>query len=96
MATLIGNAEAVYDPQTCNDRSLLGLKGAMSEAVVHILEGHTLGQAREGAPRGVALALVATMSPCHPEMVKGPDKQLRGVGLFDYTPKRAFTHLQTL
>nr|WP_276570271.1 hypothetical protein [Thiocystis minor] len=29
-ATLIGDADGVYDPQTDNDRLLLGLKGTMS------------------------------------------------------------------
>jgi DNA invertase Pin-like site-specific DNA recombinase len=36
-STLIGDADGLYDPQTYNDRLLLGLKGTMSEAELHIL-----------------------------------------------------------
>jgi len=35
--TLIGDADGVYHPAMFNDRLLLGLKGAMSEAQLHIL-----------------------------------------------------------
>ena len=35
--TLIGDNDGVYDPATYNDRLLLGLKGTMSEAELHIL-----------------------------------------------------------
>jgi DNA invertase Pin-like site-specific DNA recombinase len=35
--TLIADAEGVYDPQLYNDRLLLGLKGTMSEAELHML-----------------------------------------------------------
>jgi hypothetical protein len=34
-ATLIGDADGVYDPQIDNDRLLLALKGTMSEAELH-------------------------------------------------------------
>ena len=35
--TLICDEDGLYDPSTINDRLLLGLKGAMSEAELHIL-----------------------------------------------------------
>ena len=35
--TLIADAEGVYDPRAYNDRLLLGLKGTMSEAELHML-----------------------------------------------------------
>src|SRR5260363_288798 len=35
--TLIGDADGVYNPASFNDRLLLGLKGTMSEAELHIL-----------------------------------------------------------
>lgn len=36
--TLIGDADGLYDPSQYNDRLLLGLKGTMSEAELHILK----------------------------------------------------------
>ena len=36
--TLIADADGVYDPANYNDRLLLGLKGTMSEAELHILK----------------------------------------------------------
>lgn len=36
-ATLIADVEGVYDPRSYNDRLLLGLKGTMSEAELHML-----------------------------------------------------------
>ena len=37
--TLLGDADGVYDPRDYNDRLLLGLKGTMSEAELHVLRG---------------------------------------------------------
>ena len=52
-ATLILDEEAIYDPANFNDRLLLGLKGTMSEAELHILKarmrGGQLNKARRGA-----------------------------------------------
>lgn len=36
--TLIGDLDGLYDPSSYNDRLLLGLKGTMSEAELHILQ----------------------------------------------------------
>jgi DNA invertase Pin-like site-specific DNA recombinase len=51
-ATLISDLDGVYDPSQYNDRLLLGLKGTMSEAELHILkqrmEQGKLGKARRG------------------------------------------------
>jgi DNA invertase Pin-like site-specific DNA recombinase len=50
--TLIGDADGVYDPRDHNDRLLLGLKGTMSEAELHVLRGRLrsgkLNKARRG------------------------------------------------
>ena len=35
--SLLGDADGVYEPRDYNDRLLLGLKGTMSEAELHIL-----------------------------------------------------------
>jgi DNA invertase Pin-like site-specific DNA recombinase len=51
--TLILDEDGLYDPATFNDRLLLGLKGTMSEAELHILkarlQGGILHQAQRGA-----------------------------------------------
>ena len=50
--TLIGDGDGVYHPADFNDRLLLGLKGTMSEAELHILRGRLLGGIRNKAARG--------------------------------------------
>ena len=51
-ATLILDEDGIYDPAAFNDRLLLGLKGTMSEAELHIirarLRGGILNKARRG------------------------------------------------
>lgn len=50
--TLIADADGVYDPANYNDRLLLGLKGTMSEAELHILKARMLAGRRAKAQRG--------------------------------------------
>ena len=50
--TLIADADGVYDPAIYNDRLLLGLKGTMSEAELHILKARMLEGRRAKARRG--------------------------------------------
>jgi excisionase family DNA binding protein len=50
--TLIADADGVYDPASYNDRLLLGLKGTMSEAELHILKARMLEGRRAKARRG--------------------------------------------
>lgn len=50
--TLIADADGVYDPANYNDRLLLGLKGTMSEAELHILKARMLEGRRAKARRG--------------------------------------------
>ena len=51
--TLIGDVDGIYNPADYNDRLLLGLKGTMSEAELHILKNRMhqgkLNKARRGA-----------------------------------------------
>ena len=55
--TLILDEDGVYDPTNFNDRLLLGLKGAMSEAELHVLKarlrGGVLNKVRRGEYRCV-------------------------------------------
>src|SRR3569833_3092667 len=50
--TLISDEDGVYDPAHFNDRLLLGLKGTMSEAEVHVLKARLLGGLLNEARRG--------------------------------------------
>jgi DNA invertase Pin-like site-specific DNA recombinase len=50
--TLIGDADGVYNTALFNDRLLLGLKGTMSEAELHILRARLDGGIRNKAARG--------------------------------------------
>ena len=50
--TLIGDADGIYCVNDFNDRLLLGLKGTMSEAELHILKARMLQGRRAKAQRG--------------------------------------------
>jgi DNA invertase Pin-like site-specific DNA recombinase len=50
--TLIGDSDGVYHPALFNDRLLLGLKGTMSEAELHIIRARLDGGIRNKAARG--------------------------------------------
>lgn len=50
--TLILDEDGVYDPAHFNDRLLLGLKGTMSEAELHLLRARLLGGQLNKARRG--------------------------------------------
>ena len=51
-ATLILDEDGIYDPSSFNDRLLLGLKGTMSEAELHILRARMRGGQINKARRG--------------------------------------------
>jgi len=50
--TLILDEDGIYDPAHFNDRLLLGLKGTMSEAELHVLKARLQGGIRNKARRG--------------------------------------------
>ena len=50
--TLILDEDGIYDPSHFNDRLLLGLKGTMSEAELHVLRARLNGGIRNKAKRG--------------------------------------------
>ena len=77
--TLILDEDGIYDPSHFNDRLLLGLKGTMSEAELHVirarLQGGILNKARRGelqCPLPVGLVYSAEGRP-----VLDPDKQVQ-------------------
>lgn len=50
--TLIGDEDGIYHPGLYNDRLLLGLKGTMAEAELHVLRARLNGGIRNKAARG--------------------------------------------
>jgi DNA invertase Pin-like site-specific DNA recombinase len=89
--TLILDEDGLYDPATFNDRLLLGLKGTMSEAELHVLRARLRGGILNKASRA-ALKLPLPIGLAYAEddtVVFDPDAQIRGaVGLLFTTFKR--------
>jgi excisionase family DNA binding protein len=50
--TLIADQDGIYDLQEFNDRMLLGLKGQLSEAELHLIRSRLVGGLRNKAKRG--------------------------------------------
>jgi DNA invertase Pin-like site-specific DNA recombinase len=77
--TLILDEDGIYNPADFNDRLLLGLKGTMSDAELHVLRarlrGGILNQARRGALK-VPLPVGLVYDPAG-NVVLDPDNQVR-------------------
>ena len=75
--TLIADADGVYNPTNYNDRLLLGLKGTMSEAELHILKARMLAGRKAKAGRGELGKPVPMGYVRHPsgEVMFDPDEQ---------------------
>jgi DNA invertase Pin-like site-specific DNA recombinase len=79
--TLIADVDGVYDPANYNDRLLLGLKGTMSEAELHILKARMLAGRNAKAQRGELnkpLPMGYARRPSG-EVAFDPDEQAQGV-----------------
>src|SRR5258708_10838424 len=78
--TLILDEDGVYDPTSFNDRLLLGLKGTMSEAELHVLNarlrGGILNKVRRGEHRCGLPTRLADDQPGH--VALRPDSPGRG------------------
>ena len=75
--TLILDEDGLYDPGHFNDRLLLGLKGTMSEAELHVLRARLLGGILSKAQRG-ELKLPLPVGLVYDEdqrVILDPDKQ---------------------
>jgi DNA invertase Pin-like site-specific DNA recombinase len=82
--TLIGDLDGVYDPTHYNDRLLLGLKGTMSEAELHVLKQRMLryrsmvgkqAKAQRGE-LGMPVPMGYGRRPSG-EVIKDPDEQVQ-------------------
>jgi DNA invertase Pin-like site-specific DNA recombinase len=77
--TLLADADGLYDPSQYNDRLLLGLKGTMSEAELHILKSRLQQGMWNKAERGelinhAPIGYVRTMAG---DLVIDPDEQVQ-------------------
>jgi len=79
--TLIADVDGVYDPANYNDRLLLGLKGTMSEAELHILKARMLAGRNAKARRGELAKPLPMGYLRRPsgEVAFDPDEQAQGV-----------------
>jgi len=77
--TLILDEDGTYDPGHFNDRLLLGLKGAMSEAELHVLKARLQGGIRNKARRGeLELPLpIGFVYLANGSVALDPDQQIR-------------------
>ena len=89
--TLILDEDGLYDPSHFNDRLLLGLKGTMSEAELHVLNARLRGGILSRARRGELKQMVPAgfVYDAHDRVILDPDVQVQGaVRLFFETFKR--------
>lgn len=80
--TLIADADGVYHPALFNDRLVLGMKGTMSEAEIHILRARLDGGIRNKASRGQLrkeLPVGLVWGEAEGEILLHPDEAVRGV-----------------
>jgi DNA invertase Pin-like site-specific DNA recombinase len=79
--TLIADLDGLYDPSRYNDRLLLGLKGTMSEAELHILRQRLHQGKLQKARRGELSKPVPTgyLRRASGEVVLDPDEEVRDV-----------------
>ena len=77
--TLILDEDGIYDPTQFNDRLLLGLKGTMSEAELHVLGARLRGGIENKARRGeLKMALpIGLVYDAQDRVVLEPDRQVQ-------------------
>jgi DNA invertase Pin-like site-specific DNA recombinase len=76
---LILDQDGLYDPAHFNDRLLLGLKGTMSEAELHVLKARLVGGVLNKAQRGeLKMPLpVGLIYDDEPKVILDPDQQVQ-------------------
>jgi DNA invertase Pin-like site-specific DNA recombinase len=78
--TLILDEDGIYDPSHFNDRLLLGLKGTMSEAELHLLRARLLGGQLNKARRSelwIRPPIGYVFDPRTCGLVLDPDEQIQ-------------------
>ena len=79
--TVLADPDGIYDPSNYNDRLLLGLKGTMSEAELHIMHSRLAAGRMNKARRGELFnhAPIGYVRNASGEMVLDPDEQAQSV-----------------
>ncbi len=79
VGALIADAEGVYDPRSDNDRLLLGLRGMLSEAELHLLQMRMAAGRQRQIERGAYRQRLPTGLERLPDgrVVKDPDLQVQ-------------------
>jgi DNA invertase Pin-like site-specific DNA recombinase len=79
--TLICDLDGLYDPSSYNDRLLLGLKGTMSEAELHILQQRMQQGSRQKALRGelVSKVPIGYVRDAQGKVSLDPDEQVQAI-----------------
>jgi DNA invertase Pin-like site-specific DNA recombinase len=94
--TLIADSDGIYDPALYNDRLLLGLKGTMSEAELHIMRARLDQGRRHKAERGELVFNLPRGYLKRPsgEVVLDPDERVRDTIqlVFDVFARRRSVH----
>ena len=94
--TLLGDTDGVYDPGDYNDRLLLGLKGTMAEAELHLIKQRMQSGRLNKARRGeLALPLpIGYVRRPSGDVMLDPDEQVRAVVrlIFDKFTELTTTH----
>ncbi len=97
--TLILDEDGVYDPASFNDRLLLGLKGTMSEAELHVIKARLRGGILNKVRRGEYRCVLPTGFAYHESgnVVLDPDLQIReSITYFFETFSRVGSACQTV
>ena len=78
--TLICDEDGLYDPRNFNDRLLLGLKGALSEAELHLIRARLRGGQISKARRGelVMLLPIGLVYDAAGHVILDPDTAIQG------------------
>jgi DNA invertase Pin-like site-specific DNA recombinase len=81
VGALIADADGVYDPRTYNDRLLLGLRGMLSEAELHLLQLRLAAGRLRQVERGAYQQHLPTGLVRLPDgrVVKDPDQQVQAM-----------------
>ncbi|QDT74189.1 hypothetical protein I41_33840 [Lacipirellula limnantheis] len=76
---MIADLDGMYDPASYNDRLLLGLKGTMSEAELHVIKQRMLQGALQKARRGelVTKAPIGYVRSAAGEVQLDPDEEVQ-------------------
>jgi DNA invertase Pin-like site-specific DNA recombinase len=97
--TLILDEDGIYDPAHFNDRLLLGLKGTMSEAELHVLRARLRGGILNKARRG-ELGSRLPIGFCYDaneRVILDPDRQIQEtIGTFFQTFRRTGSAMATV